>query len=150
MSIDYQTANSTLTQQIQQFVADWYRALDRHRPWAEIEEYLDDEVRFVFPETTVDSHQGLHDWYDVVTHKFFDEAHRVDLADVQITGDTARVHVLVNWRTRIWNAPDPDSAILEYEADQDWIVGIGADGRIGLRDYVVNGLEPRGDTPPLT
>ena len=134
--------------EIQQFVADWYAALDRHVPFEEVERYLDPtSVRFVFPEVTVAERDGLRDWYERVTRTFFDEVHRLDVADVDLQGDHARVHVVVNWTTRIWNPPEAKSKILSYDADQEWIVVPGPDGRPALRDYVVNGLTPVGDTP---
>jgi hypothetical protein len=140
----------TTVRDIQRFVSDWYVALDRHVPFEEVEQYLvDGEIRFVFPESTVTTHDGLFGWYDTVTRKFFDEAHRVDLADVQLNGDGAQVHVVVNWRTRVWDPPAATSRTLEYEADQDWGIVIGPDGRPRLHTYVVNDLIPRGDTPPL-
>jgi hypothetical protein len=138
------------TGEIQRFVGDWYAALDRHAPFEEVEKFLaDGAIRFVFPESTVTTHDGLRGWYDTVTRKFFDEAHRVDVADVRPNGGATKVHVSVNWVTRVWTPPEPTSQILEYQADQDWEVEIGADGRPRLRTYVVTGLEPQGDTPAL-
>jgi hypothetical protein len=135
--------------QVQRFVADWYSALDRHVPFTQVREYLvPGEVRFAFPETTVTTHEGLKGWYDTVTNRFFDEAHRVDLAEVEFDGDIARVHVVVNWATSVWDAPAATSQRLEYESDQDWEVSV-ADGRPRLRTYVVNSLTPQGDTPEL-
>jgi hypothetical protein len=135
--------------QVQQFVAEWYTALDRHVPFEDLTQYLDDEIRFVFPESTATTLDGLRQWYDAVTNRFFDEAHRVDLADVLFNGDVADVHVVVNWKTRVWDPPEPDSSLLEYESDQDWVVVIGADRRPRIRSYVVNNLIPQGDTPEL-
>jgi hypothetical protein len=137
-------------QDVKQFVTDWYVALDRHVSWEEVRPYLHDEVEFVFPEVTVRDYSGLLSWYETVTRKFFDEAHRVDVADVTLDGDSARVHVVVNWRTRVWDAPNASSTVLEYDADQDWVVGMRSDGRLGIKTYVVKGLTPRGDTPPLS
>ncbi|MBO2448753.1 hypothetical protein J4573_16745 [Actinomadura barringtoniae] len=149
------SVSETTVEQIQQFVADWYVALDRHVPYAEVVRYLDEDgIRFVFPETTVSTVDGLKQWYDTVTNRFFDEAHRVDRADVRFAGDVtgeaaADVHVVVNWQTSVWNPPEPRSARLEYESDQSWQVSIGADGRPRIRSYTVNNLVPQGDTPEL-
>lgn len=137
-------------QEVRQFVSDWYVALDRHVSWEEVRQYLHDEIRFVFPETTVTDYAGLLSWYETVTRRFFDEAHRVDVADVTLDGDSANVHVVVNWRTRVWDPPNAGSSVLEYEADQDWVVGVRSDGRLGIRTYVVKDLVPQGDTPPLS
>jgi hypothetical protein len=141
----------TGTKEIKQFVADWYAALDRHAPFEEIEKFLvPGALRFVFPEVTVTSHAELRDWYETVTSKFFDEAHHVHLVSIRpAQADITRVHVVVNWRTRTWTPPQPASQLLEYEADQDWEVETGADGRPRLRTYTVNALAPQGDTPEL-
>lgn len=139
-------------QEIKKLVTDWYVALDRHVSWEEVRTFLHDDVRFVFPETTVTDYAGLLSWYEVVTRKFFDEAHRVDVADVTPNddGDSVDVHVVVNWRARVWDPPNATSTTLEYEADQDWVVAVRADGRPGIRSYVVKDLTPQGDTPPLS
>ncbi len=135
---------------IKKFVSDWYTALDRHVPFEEIEGFLaDDPVRFVFPEATITSKAGLREWYETVTSKFFDEAHHVHLVHAQHDGDRLRVHVVVNWSTRVWTPPEPVSQPLEYEADQDWELTIGPDGRPRLAVYIVNALDPQGDTPDL-
>jgi len=147
MTTDTQ-GTATAVQGVERFVADWYAALDKHVPFDEVADYLADQVRFVFPEVTVDTVDGLRDWYERVTRTFFDEAHRVDVTEVSDGGpDTYAVHVVVNWTTRVWDAPAPTSSVLSYDADQSWIVVRGSDGRLGLRDYVVNGLTPVGDTP---
>jgi len=144
------SVSEVTVEQIQQFVADWYAALDRHVPYAEVVRYLDEDgIRFVFPETAVTTVDGLKQWYDTVTNRFFDEAHRVDLADVRFDGDVADVHVVVNWKTSVWNPPEPTSDRLEYESDQSWQVSVGPDGRPRIRTYVVNNLVPQGDTPEL-
>jgi hypothetical protein len=144
------TRAAALTEdQVQAFVADWYATLDRHEPFEAVAKFIDPtRVRFVFPEVTVDDLDGLRDWYVRVTRTFFDEVHRVDVVDVRLTDDVARVHVVVNWTTRVWDPPAAASRILSYDADQTWLV-VAPYGRPLLRDYVVNGLAPVGDTPPL-
>ena len=133
---------------VQRFVAAWFTALDRHVPYAELREHVaEDPIHFAFPEETVTSHDGLAAWYDKVTCCFFDEQHRVELTEVSLAGDIARVHVVVNWVTRVWCAPDATSSRLEYTSDQDWAIELG--DRPRLRSYVVNTLAPQGDTPEL-
>jgi hypothetical protein len=136
--------------ELQQFVSDWYTALDRHESFEKLTAYLDDErIRFVFPEVTVSTVPGLRNWYEGVTRRFFDEIHRVDVADVEFDGDRVKVHVVVNWTTRVWNPPAARSQVLSYDADQGWELTIDREGRPRLRDYVVNKLTPVGDTPEL-
>ena len=138
----------TSVAKVQRFVADWYSALDQHVPYTEVREFVaDDPIRFVFPEETVTTHDGLAAWYDKVICCFFDESHRIDRVSVAFDGDLARVHVVVNWVTRVWQAPDPISRRLEYVSDQDWEIELGEQWR--LRAYVVNSLTPQGDTPEL-
>ncbi|HEX5400919.1 MAG TPA: hypothetical protein VFX16_01310 [Pseudonocardiaceae bacterium] len=136
--------------ELQQFVSDWYATLDRHEPFEKIADHLDEQqLRFVFPEVTVSTVAGLRDWYEGVVRRFFDEIHRVDVADVDFEGDRVKIHVVVNWTTRVWDPPAAKSQILSYDADQSWEVVIDSSGRPRLRDYVVNGLAPVGDTPEL-
>lgn len=137
------------TGEIERFVADWYRALDRHVPFEDVEAFLDDEIRFEFPETTVTTYEGLRGWYDTVTNRFFDEEHTVDRVDATLTGDVAEVHVVVTWATRVWTPPEPNSQLLTYQSDQDWEVRVAPDGRPLVRTYRVNNLIPQGDTPEL-
>ena len=133
---------------VQRFVAAWFSALDRHVPYAELRAHVaEDPILFSFPEETVTTHDGLSAWYDRVTGCFFDEEHRIDEASVTFDGDTARVHVVVNWVTRVWCAPDATSSRLEYVADQDWEITLG--DRPRLRSCVVNRLVPQGNTPEL-
>jgi hypothetical protein len=133
---------------VERFVADWFAALDRHVPYAELRTHVAEEpIHFAFPEESVTDHEGLAAWYDKVTCCFFDEQHRVRQASVTFDGDLARVHVVVNWVTRVWCAPDATSRRLEYESDQDWEIELG--DRPRLRSYVVNSLVPQADTPEL-
>lgn len=138
----------TSVAKVQRFVADWFGALDRHVPYEQVRDFVaDDPIRFVFPEETVTTHDGLAAWYDKVTCCFFDEHHRVEDVAVAFDGDLARVHVVVNWVTRVWQPPAPISQRLEYRSDQDWEIELGEQWR--LRAYVVNSLAPQGDTPEL-
>jgi hypothetical protein len=138
----------TSVAEVQRFVADWFSALDRHVPYAELRDLVaEGPINFVFPEETVTTHDGLAAWYDKVTCCFFDEQHRIEDVAVTFDGGIARVHVVVNWVTRVWCAPDATSQRLEYKSDQDWEIEPGDRWRV--RAYVVNSLAPQGDTPEL-
>ena len=138
----------TSVAEVKRFVAEWYGALDRHVPYAELRDLVaEDPIHFEFPEETVTDHDGLAAWYDKVTCCFFDEHHRVEDVAVTFDGGLARVRVVVNWDTRVWQAPDPVSRRLEYVADQEWVLELS--DRWRLREYVVNSLAPQGDTPEL-
>ncbi|PYC86932.1 hypothetical protein C7C46_05440 [Streptomyces tateyamensis] len=145
------TTVETEVQQIKQYVADWYVALDNHVPWDEVTEYLVSEadgIRFIFPEVTVTDYAGLKNWYDTVTNRFFDEAHTVELSDVEAADGFYKVHVIVRWQTRIWNPPQPKSQALDFRADQSWEI-VFVDGKPKLRTYDVTSFVPLGDTPEL-
>jgi ketosteroid isomerase-like protein len=125
-------------------VADWYRALDRHDLLADVLPYLcDDGLEMVFPEATKYGHTGFAEWYDAVTHRFFDEEHTVTSVAVDRSGPAAAtLAVVVNWQARVWDAPAARSTWLGFDAYQTWDVVAGPGGRPLVRRYVVDALEP--------
>jgi hypothetical protein len=127
---------------IREFAENWYVALDRHIPLAEVLPRLVDEgLVFAVPEETFLGHSGFARWYDAVTHRFFDEVHTVTKVEPVLEGGQATVRVLVNWQAKIWNPPADKSQWLGFDADQSWIVV--ADGNdLKIKSYVVNALEP--------
>ena len=133
-----------LQEAMQAFAARWYQALDRHDDVELVLPYLIDEgLEMRFPETTARGHSGFRDWYQAVTHRFFDEVHTV--REVTVTGGTpnaALVEVVVNWQAKIWNAPDAKSQWLGFDAYQTWTVVPGPDGAPQIAVYVVDDLKP--------
>ena len=128
---------------IEGWVADWYRALDRHDDITDVLPYLvDDGLMLRFPEGVFRGHEGFRQWYDAVTHRFFDEVHEVrKVTAAPWVNDRASVQVVVNWQARIWDPPAATSSWLGFDAYQTWEVVRGADGRPQLLTYVVNNLQ---------
>lgn len=126
------------------FAREWYAALDEHLPLQEVLRHLvDDGLEMRFPEGTSRGHEGFSQWYDAVTHRFFDEEHSVRVAEVQgVTAEGTVVSVIVNWQARIWDAPAPRSAWLGFDAYQTWVVVAGPEGTPQIRTYVVDELRP--------
>src|SRR5712691_707638 len=102
------TQGPPLQEAVQRFAARWYEALDRHDDVESVLEMLIDEgLEMRFPETTARGHSGFRDWYQAVTHRFFDEVRTI--REVTVTGgtpDAALATVVVNWQAKIWNPPD--------------------------------------------
>jgi hypothetical protein len=137
-------AGALLQEAVQSFAARWYQALDRHDDVESVLEFLIDEgLEMRFPEGTTRGHSGFRDWYQAVTHRFFDEAH--NLREVTVTGgtpDEALATVVVNWQAKIWNPPDATSQWLGFDAYQTWTVVPGPDGALQIAVYVVDELRP--------
>lgn len=129
---------------IRDTVAEWYRALDRHDDITLVLPYLvDDGLVMVFPEATMYGHEGFREWYDAVTHRFFDEEHTVRSVRVAPAADgSAELEVVVNWQARIWDGPAPRSTWLGFDASQTWTVVPGPDGGPQVSRYVVDALAP--------
>ncbi|AEW92459.1 MULTISPECIES: nuclear transport factor 2 family protein [Streptomycetaceae] len=121
----------------------WYRALDRHDPLEEVVPFLvRDGLVMRFPEGTVEGLAGFADWYETVTHRFFDEAHEVRSVAVLPMGPAiAEVKVVVNWQASVWSPPAPQSRWLGFDAHQTWTVVLDG-GSARIRGYTVDALEP--------
>jgi hypothetical protein len=135
---------------IQTLAEDWYRALDRHVPLTEVLEFLVDEgLEMHFPEGVSRGHAGFADWYNAVTHRFFDERHTLTKVSTHIDGGQASVDVLVNWQARMWTPPAAASEWLGFDADQTWIVVPDPAGRVKVKTYIVNELRPMAGSASL-
>lgn len=130
--------------EIRSLADEWYFALDRHVPLADVTKFLiDDGLEMRFPEATARGHSGFADWYHNVTNRFFDEKHVVTKVDGAVTGDEAEVSVLVHWEARVWDPPSASSAWLGFDADQTWIVVRDQpDAAPKIKTYIVNDLAP--------
>jgi hypothetical protein len=129
--------------ELAEWVAEWYRALDRHDPVEEVLGYLvDDGLELRFPEGTFTGHDGFRSWYDAVTNRFFDESHEVRRAVARSWADgRATVDVVVAWEAHVWDPPAPHSAWLGFEAVQTWEVRQDPDG-LRVVTYAVEELRP--------
>lgn len=128
---------------VRQFVQDWYDALDRHDPIADVLPYLSrNGLTMRFPEATLHNVADFRDWYDAVTHRFFDEVHELKRVDVRLVSPAhADVSVVVNWQARVWNPPAARSEWLGFDASQTWSVVL-QDGAPRIRSYSVDDLAP--------
>lgn len=131
-------------EETRQLVEDWYRALDVHAPVEEVLPMLAEEgLEMTFPEGTMRGLDQFRDWYDKVTHRFFDEVHTMKQLDVVVGADRADVKLVVNWQARIWDPPAPNSVWLGFDAEQTWVVKRSPQSqRAVIVNYVVDALEP--------
>jgi len=133
------TSSDTL---IREFVADWYRKLDRHVTLDELLPMVSSgDLTMKFPEATLRDRSEFARWYDTVTHKFFDEAHTVKQVVVHRNGGDAQLDVLVNWQARMWEAPDARSKGLNFDSQQSWVVRDEPEGLV-ITVYDVKSLTP--------
>lgn len=130
--------------EVEQFVIDWYKKLDVHAPSAELLPLLADEkLEMRFPEVTLYDKAGFLEWYDRVTHRFFDEVHTMKELNVTTDGQRANVTLVVNWQARIWDAPAPKSVWLGFDAAQRWVVERSPQTReLVVVTYIVDALTP--------
>ena len=135
---------SNLTESdIQNLAADWYKKLDVHAPLVDILPLLTEEgLEMIFPEATVKGLAGFEGWYECVIRIFFDEVHTLKLVSAEINGDSAKVHVVVDWAASVWTPPNANSARIMLDADQTWTVKkLPTTGRTVITSYAVNSLD---------
>ena len=135
-------AISLTEQEIHELAALWYRKLDVHAPMVEVLPLLAaDGVEMRFPEATLTSLADFEGWYQRVIRIFFDEVHKLKEVTAKIDGDSAEVHVVVEWQASVWNPPAAGSARIKLDADQSWVVTRSpATGKPVISVYTVNGL----------
>jgi len=134
---------SQLTEsEIKELAAVWYRKLDVHAPMVEFFPLLGEEnVEMKFPEATLHGLAEFEGWYQRVIRIFFDEVHHLKEVTVKINGDTADVHVVVEWQASVWNPPAANSARIMLDADQTWVVRKSPKtGKAVIATYIVNSL----------
>jgi hypothetical protein len=134
-------------------VYDWYRKLDAHAATAEYLPLLDDACQLVFPEATLVGKDGFAAWYQGgakglpgVINLFFDEIHELKRVDIALHGNdpgawSAELLLVVKWEARRWTPPQPKSAYLRFDAWQRWTLRLATDGRLVIREYIVDRLE---------
>ena len=72
------TGNALTEDEIKNFAAAWYYALDIHAPVEEAYRLLaDKDLRMKFPDGDITDFATFKKWYDRVTNLFFDENHNV-------------------------------------------------------------------------
>jgi hypothetical protein len=121
-------------EQIKQFVAAWYRALDQHVPPQECARLVADKgLQMIFPEKTLVGTADFLAWYAGGTYSdgekapgviniFFDESHYVVSVESRISGDQADLNVVVAWQASWFEPPSPKSKRVALDATQQWTV----------------------------
>jgi hypothetical protein len=109
--------------EVRQFLVQWFHKLDIHVSLAEFLTGVANEgIEFRFPEVTVTDKAGLTDWYNRVTHTFFDEVHETKELEIITGNEQATVKILTFWQASTWDAPEPKSKRLAFLARQTWQV----------------------------
>ena len=129
-------------QEIRSMAELWYKKLDVHAPMVDILPMLAEEgLEMKFPESTLKSLGEFEGWYQRVIRIFFDEVHTVKEVTSKINGETADVHVVVEWHASVWNPPAEKSARIKLDADQTWVVKRSPKtGKPVIATYIVNAL----------
>ena len=134
-------ANPLTEKEIKEMAADWYHKLDVHAPMVEVLPMLAEDAQMKFPEATLRGLADFEGWYQRVIRIFFDEVHTVREVTSTISGESADVHVVVEWHASVWNPPGATSARIKLDADQTWVVKRSAKtGKPVIASYTVNAL----------
>ena len=144
--------NQITDQQIQKFVAAWYRALDQHVPPAECARLVaDDKLDMIFPEKTLHGVSDFLAWYAGGTYSdgttgpgviniFFDENHNVVSVKSTISGDQATLEVVVAWQASWFEPPSAKSKRVSLDATQAWVVRASSKNAYGLEVTSYNAM----------
>ncbi len=129
--------------EIDQFVRDWYKALDVHAPMVDVLPMLAEEgLEMQFPEATLRGSADFEGWYQKVIRIFFDEVHNVKEVKISQVGDDYNLDVLVEWEASVWNPPDAKSSRIMLDAYQRWIVRQSPQsGKPVIAIYIVDKLD---------
>lgn len=132
--------------EVQEFVRLWFHKLDIHAP---LEEFLamvaDEGIEFRFPEVTARDKNALTQWYQRVTHTYFDEIHETKELAITVNGDNATVKITTQWQESNWTPPAPKSERATFLARQTW--GVRRSEKTGqpvVVTYIVDSFEPVG------
>ena len=130
--------------EIKNFVAAWFRALDFHVPLDEIYTLLADKgLNMQFPDGNMKDYASFKIWYDRVTNLFFDENHYVQTVDAKIDGEQAVLDIVVGWQASWWEAPSAKSKRVSMDATQRWTVRRSKKNAFGLEIVTYNAtVEP--------
>ncbi len=132
-------SSSMSTEQINAFVAAWYRALDFHVPIEEVYPYLADVgLNVQFPDGNITDLASFKVWYDRVINLFFDENHNVVSVESNVTGDTAILDIVVAWQASWWEPPAAKSKRTSMNATQQWTVRKSSKNSYGLEIVTYN------------
>jgi hypothetical protein len=129
---------------VKELVYTWFKELTDKAPLETMFGLLSDaELRMIFPEATLNGRAEFEQWYQTVTHAYFDQAHELKLLQVDLDGDEAAVNLIVNWQARVWNPPAARSDWLGFNVRQRWLVRRdAASGRPVIVNYEVVKADP--------
>ena len=102
----------------------WFKKLTEHAPAEEFIELIssDNDLEIEFPDCPIRNADEFRAWHHKVSNTFFDQQHVIQMIDIVIDGNLAKVKIIVNWQTRTWKAPDAYSKWEGYCVHQDWVV----------------------------
>ena len=138
--------------EIKNFVAAWYKALDQHVSPEECAKLVtDDNLEMIFPEKTLHGVNDFLAWYAGGTYSdgskapgviniFFDENHNVASVDADIDGDHATLDVVVAWQASWFEAPAAKSKRTSLDATQRWVVRTSDKNPYGLEVVSYNAM----------
>ncbi len=111
-------------EQVQNFAATWYRALDVHAPIQESFAMLaDDGSHMHSPDAKIQDSPSFQSWYSRVTNLFFDENHAICEVLIDTSrNDEANVKVTVDWQPAWWQPPAAASNRVHLRSTQTWTV----------------------------
>lgn len=128
--------------EINTFVADWYKLLDVHAPLESYKPLIADNFVLTVPEFTVEGWEGFKGWYERAIGLFFDEVHEVKSAEIVGTeGDITQVKVVVRWEASRWIPPAATSDRIIMDAYQTWHLTRSAAGTPVFVKYIVDKAE---------
>ena len=130
--------------EIASFVEAWFQALDRHVPVEEAYHFLaDEDLEVTFPDGDITGFDSFKQWYDRVTHLFFDENHIVQSVEYDIDGKEATLDIIVGWQASWWEPPAAKSKRTSMNATQRWTVRRSDKNAYGLEIVTYNAtVEP--------
>ena len=137
--------NQITDQQIQNFVAAWYQALDFHLPIEQVYPMLAArDLSMSFPDGDIKGYDSFKVWYDRVTNIFFDENHNVNEVKITPRGEGNYVlDIIVGWQASWWTPPAAKSKRLSMDATQRWLIRPSTQNAYGLEIVSYNAtVEP--------
>ena len=108
---------------VKNVVLNWYDVTNEHRPVAELLSLATDDIEFSYPDSAANQrgHAALRAWYEDVLPKYFDETHAIEnWQEIKISGNQAKVKLIVRWERREWKPGDAHSRYLANLAWQSY------------------------------
>jgi hypothetical protein len=129
---------------IREFVAAWYQALDFHIPIEQVYPMLaSNDLVMSFPDGAINDYPSFKVWYDRVTNIFFDENHYVNEVKITPKGEQYQLDIIVGWQASWWIPPSPKSKRVSMDATQRWIIRSSKQNSFGLEVVSYNAtVEP--------